>query len=309
MIGVLFIVAAIVLLPMPALAFGPIAHLDMGLELLGTTGLFAAGVARLLRRHPEAFLHGTLDPDRSLAKNLAPYHRHSHNWQHALRQYRAARGEDERAAFLGYMCHLAADAVAHNGFVPCRLVEAWRNPAAGHLYWEMRFDAQVRRRTGASLLWLANPDHPEHQAFLRRTVLPSVPGKGFHLHVTRLVLRVQRGRAYGSAWDLLDRRSRLGLDGAEVDRTRELALDAQRSILRGLGDAGVLQIDPRGLATLKDARAVRHGLRDLRRGGADREIASRIEEAQSSYRDLVLAAAGPPPDAELTGDVRAAILA
>jgi hypothetical protein len=308
LLGALLIVVAIVLAPIPALAFGPIAHLDMGLELLGSASLFAAGVTRLIRRYPDAFLRGTLDPDRSLAKNLASYERHSHNWQHAFQQYQAARTEEERAAFLGYLCHLAADAVAHNSFVPLRMVQSWRNPTAGHLYWEMRLDAQVRRMTGASLLWLADPTQPAHRDFLRRTVRPSLPGKGWQVHVTGLVLRVQRGRVYGNAADLVDRRSRIPLDAADVQWSRSMAMAAQQEILTALGDSAALGIDPRGIGALRQARTLRRELRGLRTDGAHDEIDRRLEAAQRQFQQMVVPGMGDGSDAGLTIGPRTAIL-
>jgi hypothetical protein len=286
--GFLLVVAAIVLLPLPVLAFGPIVHLDLGLDLLGSAGLMAAGVSRLLRRHPESFLRGTLDPDRSLAKNLASYCNHSHNWTHAFRQVRQARDEVERAAFLGYLCHLAADTVAHNGFVPSRIVEAWRNPVAGHLYWEMRADARVRRRSGASLMWLVRPEDPAHREFLRRTVRPSLPGRRLQVRLTGLALKIQRGNAYGSATDLLDRRSSLLLDGDEINRAWTLALAAQKQVLEELDDAGISAIDPRGIAALKHAREVRRELRSMSiRGASPQQVSGRIDAARMHFLGLV----------------------
>jgi hypothetical protein len=309
-LGALMIVAAVLLVPMPAWAFGPIAHLDMGLELLGAAGLFGSGVARLIRRFPESFLRGTLDPDRSLAKNLAPYRRHSHNWEHALEQFRHARDESERAAFLGYLCHLAADSVAHNAFVPSRLVEAFGAPTAGHLYWETRLDARLRRRLGAGLMWLADPDNPDHKAFLKRTVKPSMPGRRLQVHLTGLVLKAQRHDAFGKVSDLVDRRSRLILTDDEVLRTRALALAAQREVLMALGDAGALEIDPRGIEAIRHARDLRRDLRGLMALGARDEVTRRIERAHHHYRGLVAPAVQRAPDtdlAALSGRIKLAV--
>jgi len=307
--GTLLVVLSILLLPVPALAFGPIAHLDMGLDLLGSAGLFAAGVARLVRRHPAAFLRGTLDPDRSLAKNLAPYPRHSHNWDHAFAQFRTARDGEEQAAFLGYLSHLAADAVAHNAFVPSRLVAAWRHPAAGHLYWEVRYDAHVRRRTGPALLWMANPGDPDHRRFLDRTVRPSLPGRGIQVRLTEWVLRIQRGWAYGDASDRLDRGSRLDLDEAEVLRVRSLALAAQRDLLANLDAAAVLCIDPTGLDALRLARQVRRDARALHASGDPGRADFRLAEARRHFEGLVVSLAPCAGDVGLTPVPRAAILA
>lgn len=252
-----WILLALLLFPVPALAFGPVAHLDMGLDLVASAAIFGAGVRRLIRRYPDEFLRGMLDPDRSLAKNLAPYRLHSHNWIHAFRQYERARIEAERAVFLGYLCHLAADTVAHNLYVPGRMAASAGHPAAGHLYWESRLDARLRDDAGEAVERLRQVEPREHRRLLRRTVRNSLPGRHVQVHLTGLVMRAQGLEGFGRWSTWLDRRSRIPLDDDEVRRVRELALVAQRQVLWHLREAPILAIDPRGLEALSAARAVR----------------------------------------------------
>lgn len=286
-----WILFALLLFPASAFAFGPVAHLDMGLDLVASAALFGAGVRRLIRRYPDAFLRGMLDPDRSLAKNLAPYRRHSHNWVHAFRQFEATRIEAERAVFLGYLCHLAADTVAHNLYVPERVIASAGHPTAGHLYWESRLDARLRDRAGEAVDRLRQAEPLEHRRLLRRTVRNSLPGRHFQVHLTGLVMRAQGHEGFGrwSMW--LDRRSRLPLEDAQVLRVRDLALAAQRQVLWHLREAPIVAIDPRGIEALAAARALRRPQQGDRpgAGGLHQRV---LIEAESRLRHALEALPG-----------------
>ena len=58
--------------------------------------------------------------------------------------YDSARDEPQLRAFgLGYLAHLAADAVAHNYFVPRQLAVTSSTSSLGHSYWESRFETHL----------------------------------------------------------------------------------------------------------------------------------------------------------------------
>ena len=135
---ILLLVLLIILLPLPAFAFGPFAHVDMGLAVLAQASAIGTVTASIIQRHRKAFLRGTVDPDRMLAKNMAPFEHHTHNWDRVLDLLDNASTDEEKAAFMGQLCHLAADVVAHNYFVPTKMTESFYFPMAKHLYWEMR---------------------------------------------------------------------------------------------------------------------------------------------------------------------------
>ena len=122
--------AAVLLLCLPdvALAWGPATHVQTGVDVLRSLNLLPIAIAELLARYPIDFLYGNLAADISMAKKYAPVGRHCHHWHVAQEMYDAA-GDDERlqAALLGYQCHLAADVLAHNSFVPRMLRKACKN--------------------------------------------------------------------------------------------------------------------------------------------------------------------------------------
>lgn len=134
----------VVLLPEAAHAWGPATHVYLGLELLGSLDLIAAPTAALLSAHPVEFLYGSVAADIPLGKQYADDERHPHAWNTGWEMYEAAGGDSAlRAAAVGYLTHLAADANAHEVFVPRMLLLTASTRGVGHSYWEHRMDGEM----------------------------------------------------------------------------------------------------------------------------------------------------------------------
>ena len=132
--------------PTPAYAWTPGTHIYLGQTMLANLHLLPAAVADLLHAYPFDFLYGNIAADSSIAKNYAPLGRHCHYW-HVGQEIHDLAGSDALRAFgLGYLCHLAADTVAHNYFVPRQLVLTSSTAAVGHSYWESRVETPPGRR-------------------------------------------------------------------------------------------------------------------------------------------------------------------
>jgi hypothetical protein len=289
--GVFF---AIVMLPLPALAFGPIAHVDMGLDVITEAVGMASGTWAAIRAHQREFLRGTLGPDREVAKNLATYERHSHNWDRFFLQLENAASDAQRAFYLGCLCHLAADAVAHNYFVPMKMVESHRARFASHIYWEMRFDARTRQRGSRQALKALEMNTREHRKFLETVVPGNLLGPRFNVRMTGLAMRVQRAMAFQAVSGYVDRESRLGLADDDATDVRRLALAAQVSLMHGPSRAAVVGMDARGEETLALAGRLRRHLRDLvrRKGEPNPEAAALVADSRAHFRERLVAAAG-----------------
>src|SRR5689334_25445237 len=83
--------------------------------------LLPPAIAELLRAFPHDFLYGSIAADTSMAKKYVPTGRHCHSWTVGFEIHEAARDDRMRAFAYGYLSHLAADAIAHNHFVPMQL--------------------------------------------------------------------------------------------------------------------------------------------------------------------------------------------
>lgn len=287
-------ILTVLLFPLPAWAFGPVAHVDLGLLVIAESAALSSALFAILRKHPRNFLEGTLGPDREVAKNLAPYDRHSHNWDRAFEQFRHAPDDPQRAFFLGCLCHLAADVVSHNYFVPLKVVESHRARMAGHLYWEMRFDARASRRGRAWALRMLDIHTREHRRFLATVVPGNLLGPRFNVRVTGLAMRLQSALAFQKASVLVDRESRLALHDEDVEELRRLALSSQLDVLRHMERSRIVQVDARGSVAIAHAVRLRGHLRDLvrRKGEPNPEAAGLVRAARGEFRKRIHDALG-----------------
>src|ERR1700687_635174 len=111
------VVAIVMLDAAPALAWGPVTHVALGVQALATVSTPDALLPAALAKLPEVFLYGSLAPDIVQGRRLqSRLRRHSHNWSTGLGLLEAARGEKEKGFALGYLAPPAADAVSHTFF-------------------------------------------------------------------------------------------------------------------------------------------------------------------------------------------------
>lgn len=259
-----------ILWPAPAYAWGPTAHLDFGIQILRGTFLIAPAVRALCEAFPADYLYGCLAADIIVGKNRAEYDVHCHSWQSGLRLLDAARGDHRRALAYGFLSHLAADTVAHNYFVPYKLVESFRARTTRHTYWELRYERVIHDdpQVWETFAKIRRGRFREHDGFLD-TNLPGA-SRLFSFGASRRIFRASmalmgtsgfRGFVRGFA-----HRSALPLTGEEAAEYRALALDGVASFLTHGPESPVLVADPVGRRSLRAARAMRAVLRQMAAG-------------------------------------------
>ena len=102
-----------VLIPKTVFAWGPLTHMYLGDQILSCAPLLPAGILALIKKHRQDFLYGNIMADTILGKKYLPDDKSSHSWEVGLRIFDQAKTWPERAFAYGYLCHLAADTVAH----------------------------------------------------------------------------------------------------------------------------------------------------------------------------------------------------
>ncbi|MBN1444363.1 MAG: zinc dependent phospholipase C family protein [Planctomycetes bacterium] len=126
-------------------AWGPGMHIQLTRKLL--TALRRRKLLRpdheIVLRYPDSFLYGNIAADVINFKAFGGIKNNCHNWNIQERLEEAAGSDHARAFVLGYLCHLAADLVAHNYFVPYHMVYNFPPRMLGHAYWEAIADAEV----------------------------------------------------------------------------------------------------------------------------------------------------------------------
>jgi hypothetical protein len=246
------------LVPEPAAAWGPATHVALGEAILSSLYLVPPAIRAILEKYPLHFLYGSVAADISFAKKYVPEGRHCHSWTVGQDILDAADSPELSAVGLGYLAHLAADTIAHNFFVPRRLLLTSTTQALGHTYWEHRMDMHV----GEDFLSLARHivvDHDHSEADLLFDDVLSRTVFSFHTNrrIFRGMIRFQGHERWQKIFGQVLAKSRFDLPNPLVDRYFELAFDYTVGYLREPESSPASTLDPVGDLNLRLAKKVR----------------------------------------------------
>ncbi len=261
-----FIVLGLVFFPLEAFAWGPIAHIDFSIQILAGISALAPAINRLVFRHSADFFYGSLAADTVIGKNFASEMSHCHSWAVAQKLLYDAkqRGERFEAFMLGYFSHLGADVIAHNHFVPERLVAHYRSKGIGHLYWEARFDQKLlNENPEVRNTWdrASKLRFPEHDQFLAERLEPTLFSHQLSARIYRHSLGLQRRPPWQSALTRIDARSKLPLSSKDIARWRMMSVSMAVRALNDPSSKELYQLDPVGRSALDSAVSHRQILR------------------------------------------------
>ena len=255
----------IALLPHAAHAWTPGTHVFLGEAVLRALDLLPAGVAALLRSFPNNFLYGSIAADTSIAKKYVPAGRHCHSWAVGQEILDRARAEPLQAFALGYQAHLAADAVAHNYFVPRQLAVTASTSALGHSYWESRFETHLGEAPARRARDLILMDHGRADGHLDAILSPTIFSTPTNRRIFRGMVHAADSESWQRVFGLMTENSRWDLGDDEVDRQLALAFDYVVDWLRRGEQSEPYRLDPSGDEPLREAKRVRRAA--LREGG------------------------------------------
>jgi hypothetical protein len=239
----------------------------LGEAVLRALPLIPGHVAELLAAFPYDFLYGSIAADTSVAKKYAPVGRHCHAWH--VGQEIAERASDGplRAFALGYQAHLAADAVAHNYFVPRQLAITASTAALGHSYWETRFETHLPIGASRRARELILRDHARSDDHLDQILSPTIFSTPTNRRIFRGMVHVADSESWQRVFQLVRENSRWDLADDEVGRQLTRSFDYIVDWLRRGEASEPYRLDPSGDEPLRIAKRVRRGA--LRTGGQE----------------------------------------
>jgi zinc dependent phospholipase C len=168
----LWIVCAVTFISTPGLCWGPGVHIETSLYILESLLLIAPFARKIIQAYPYAFIYGSVAPDMVFGKRYMTHERNNHNWDNGFRVFRMAEGDRQKSFALGYLTHLAADTVAHNMYVPDRMIDI--NDDRSHMMQELVFDAALDDQVWKIAQQVARKHYPECNRLLRKN-LPRTP--------------------------------------------------------------------------------------------------------------------------------------
>lgn len=248
--------------PALAHAWTPGTHIYLGETILANLHLLPPSIATLLQAFPFDYLYGTIAPDTSIAKKYVPAGRHSHFWNVGQETLDHAPTDALRAFGLGYLSHLAADAIAHNYFIPRQLVLTTSTRSMGHTYWESRVETHLGGRYARKARDIIQLDQSAADRHLERIISPTIFSVKTNRRLFRGMVHLTHTKSWHRAMQAQRERSRWFLTDLDVERHLGIAYDVTVEMLAA-AEAGNLEhlrargLDPNGLQALKAAKRLR----------------------------------------------------
>ena len=265
----------IALLPSIAHAWTPGTHVLLGEAVLRSLDLLPVATADLLRAFPYDFLYGSIAADTSIAKKYAPVGRHCHSWNVGMEIREGARDEPLRAFALGYLAHLAADAVAHNYFVPRQLAATSSTASLGHSYWESRFEGHLGEGHSRRAKEIILLDHSRSDAHLDRILSPTIFSTPTNRRLFRGMVYVTDTESWQRVFQHMREYSRWDLPDQQVHAYLARSFDFIIDLLRREERSEPYALDPSGDEPLRLAKKVR---REALRAGDEITVAQDAEK-------------------------------
>jgi hypothetical protein len=267
MILALVIALAGMLIPSPAFAWGGGFHLQLGVSVLDNLPLLSRDLASILAANPRDFLYGCISADITLGKKYTDSMLNCHRWRIGLKVLQAARTDGERACAYGYLCHLAADVVAHNYFVPYKIMRSFATVTMKHAYWEMRFETFVGKDVWEAAQDVCRSDQRANDALMRRVLTNTIFSFGTNKRIFNSIMLLSRLEKWQKVMQTLSDNSRYVLAESDREEYRKLTEEAVYGFMQHPQDSALLQADPTGERPLAMAEAVRKNLRLLYKNG------------------------------------------
>ena len=282
----LLVAIAAVLLPTDALAWGGGIHLQLGAQVLANPGMLSGDVAALLALHPKDFLYGCLAPDITVGKKYTHYLLNCHRWGIGRTLLEEAETDHQRACAYGYLCHLAADTVAHNYFVPYKIIRSFAAITMKHAYWEMRFEGFVEKDNWDLANAVCHADQHGNDLLLRRVLTTTLFSFGTNKRIFNSIMVMARMERLQKILQTLSSKSRYQLAEADRDEYMQLSRDAIFDFLLHPGDSKYLQMDPTGEEALAAADGLRRSLRLRYKSGFMSKVEGfeQVEAVRSTLR-------------------------
>lgn len=281
----------VICVPHEALAWGAGIHLQLGSAVLANLQALEPAMAAVIAEFPHDFLYGCIAADITIGKKFTHFLLHCHRWRVGMKILENAGTPAHQACAYGYLSHLAADTVAHNFFVPYKIMRSFSTLTLKHTYWEMRFETFVDKEIWETGRQVSQENYRANDALLRRVLSDTLFSFGTNKRIFNSILLVSRLEKWQQVLKTLSDSSRYLLEESDRDEYMNLAREAVFDFLNGMEGSRYFQADPTGERALQSAEMVRKNLRLLYRSGkiTRTQALEQLDEIKGKLREAICA--------------------
>lgn len=261
-IALIFLAALALAATALSLSWGPGVHIQLARDLLDRRDELPDESRRLLEDHPKSFQYGCIAADIINLKKYGGLDNHCHNWNIKERLESLITQDSQRSFLAGYLCHLAADLVAHNHFVPYHVLYELPPAVLGHTYWEARADDEIQEE----IWWIVDGLRTHHVLHENDDLVhQAVPKKAFSMLANKFIFNHVLLARSKKNWREIIARMRTRnparpLQEPHLGTALGRCLDNMFLTFDEDGLAGLRESDPNGHASLKQSRQLRKQL-------------------------------------------------
>ncbi len=259
----IFCLIIIVFTPSEAWAWGPVLHTHVATHVLANLALAAPIIKKLVENHPDDFIYGAVSPDIIVGKKYAGIMHHCHNWDMGWLIFSESKTDRQKSAAYGYLVHLAADIVAHNYYIPFKIVRSFQTRLLSHTYWEMRFDISLPDKAWQRLHKLKQHDCVEFDDVLNRVLKKTIFSFKTNKRIFSSILALQKMKGLRESLKFYEKQSRYNIDEEKRRHYLDLVMESVMAFIADPDQAWCLEIDPTGLSRITYADNLRRRMKAL----------------------------------------------
>jgi hypothetical protein len=289
-------IAALLLLlitPDHAFAWGAGFHLQLGSTVLNNLQALKPALATLLSEYPLDFLYGCIAADITIGKKFTSYLQHCHRWPVGLKVLHSARSRKQEACANGYLAHLAADTVAHNYFVPYKIMRSFSSLTMKHAYWEIRFENFIDKEIWEIGKKVSMEHYKANDELLRKVLSDTIFSFGTNKRIFNSILLLTRLEKWQAMLRTVSDSSSYTLEATDRQEYTELSEEAVFDYLNNREKSRYFFADPTGERALATAEILRKNLRILYKSGKITKLQAfaQLEELKPKLRQSICAPA------------------
>ncbi|MFH1873958.1 MAG: zinc dependent phospholipase C family protein [Pseudomonadota bacterium] len=238
-------------------------HTHVAMQALANIAVAAPVLKKLMEKYPDDFVYGAVSPDIIVGKKYAGIMHHCHNWDMGWLILSESKSDAQKASAYGYLVHLAADIVAHNYYIPFKIVRSYKARVLSHTYWEMRFDLGLPEQVWKHLDKISELDCTEFDQVLNLVLKKTIFSFKTNKRIFSSILALQKMRGLRESLKLYEKQSRYEIELENRQHYLDLVMESVLAFIADPDHAWCLEIDPTGLSRLTYADNLRRRMKAL----------------------------------------------